>query len=827
MIPGWVLLLLQASAILGVLSMALYDLYLSRILGINIRPAEIIRYAWIANTFNNLIGLSGLAGSGIRFLLLARAGVTNSLNAAFSGVLILTVPVGLSILVCLVLVFNFQAVSELPLPIWLSSLTLFAFALFFPLYLLLLRSGFLRRRFAVTVPILTLRNLLALCVISLLDWLLAIAVAWACMLATGSHLPVAVFVTAFTLAAALGILSMIPGGIGVFDTMLIVGLSGYVAVTTPLLAGILVFRLVYYLVPWLIGLYFGSGLLLNRDNVLLAKVARHWEGNALLSLLRLPLGMLSAIGVRVLGYLTFGAGIVLLISAAYPSLIDRLEVLNTYVPLAAVETSHLLSVGIAILLIGLSRGIAEQVHGAYRMAQWLLFFGALFSIVKGIDFEEALIMMLVAFLLRLQREHFYRKSYPFISTRTLLWLLALVLALLGYAWLGGLIHSDLNLYPGFLLDFTPHGESPRYERSLLFALLVALGFLAWSMFRGPGPQLKLPDDNELQRARALLDEFGGSKFAHLIYMRDKYLFFSRSGGSFLSYGRIRDRLIVLGDPCGNEKNFDQLINEFRAYADTYSFEPVFYEITEPHMHRYHDHGFSLFKLGEMAMVLINEFTLLGKRGESIRHSVNRAKRGGVSVSVYEQPLDEATWQALETISTAWLDSCNAAEKGFSLGFFNRQYLSCSPIAIASVAGKPVAFANLMPDYGRRVELSVDLMRHLPNAPHGTMDMIFNELIEYGRTQGYVWINLGMAPLSGVGATRYARLDERVARIAYEYGNRFYNYKGLRAYKEKYHPYWQSTYMAYPVFTPLPGLLFDSAALIAGGYRRILFKGDST
>ena len=59
--------------------------------------------------------------------------------------------------------------------------------------------------------------------------------------------------------------------------------------------------------------------------------------------------------------------------------------------------------------------------------------------------------------------------------------------------------------------------------------------------------------------------------------------------------------------------------------------------------------------------------------------------------------------------------------------------------------------------------------------------------------------------------------------AYEYGNRLYNYKGLRSFKDKYHPEWRSAYLAYPVLTPLPMLLLDTMALIAGGYRRIFLR----
>jgi phosphatidylglycerol lysyltransferase len=115
------------------------------------------------------------------------------------------------------------------------------------------------------------------------------------------------------------------------------------------------------------------------------------------------------------------------------------------------------------------------------------------------------------------------------------------------------------------------------------------------------------------------------------------------------------------------------------------------------------------------------------------------------------------------------------------------------------------------------------MRHHPDAPPGTMDYLFVELHEYARRQGYLYFNLGISPLGGVGKTRYARPSEKLARLAFEFGNRFYNYKGLRSFKEKFHPEWRSAYMAYPVLTPLPMLLVDTAALIAGGYRQIFLK----
>jgi phosphatidylglycerol lysyltransferase len=76
-------------------------------------------------------------------------------------------------------------------------------------------------------------------------------------------------------------------------------------------------------------------------------------------------------------------------------------------------------------------------------------------------------------------------------------------------------------------------------------------------------------------------------------------------------------------------------------------------------------------------------------------------------------------------------------------------------------------------------------------------------------------------LSNVGRSRYARIPEKAARLAFEHGSRFYSYKGLCSFKAKYDPQGHGVYLAYRPHSPLPVLLLDIAALIAGGYRRRL------
>ena len=104
-----------------------------------------------------------------------------------------------------------------------------------------------------------------------------------------------------------------------------------------------------------------------------------------------------------------------------------------------------------------------------------------------------------------------------------------------------------------------------------------------------------------------------------------------------------------------------------------------------------------------------------------------------------------------------------------------------------------------------------------------MDALFAALMQWGREQGYDWFNLGVAPLSGIEESPVAPLWSKVGVFGYGHGETFYNFKGLRAYKAKFHPARTLRYLAYRAGLALPRILADVSALIAGGYRRIFLK----
>jgi len=119
----------------------------------------------------------------------------------------------------------------------------------------------------------------------------------------------------------------------------------------------------------------------------------------------------------------------------------------------------------------------------------------------------------------------------------------------------------------------------------------------------------------------------------------------------------------------------------------------------------------------------------------------------------------------------------------------------------------------MPAYKGQEEISVDLMRYIPEGPNGLMDYLFLNLFLWTKNQGYKYFNFGMAPLFNVGKTRFSRNEEALAAVLYQHGSRIYSFEGLYQYKNKFKPEWHPRYLAYPSDKNLISVLIRTARLI--------------
>ena len=95
---------------------------------------------------------------------------------------------------------------------------------------------------------------------------------------------------------------------------------------------------------------------------------------------------------------------------------------------------------------------------------------------------------------------------------------------------------------------------------------------------------------------------------------------------------------------------------------------------------------------------------------------------------------------------------------------------------------------------------------------------------YGKSSEYRSFNLGMAPLASVGEHRGARIGERLAGLLFRRGDHWYNFQGVRFYKQKFDPEWKPRYMAYQSALEWPVALANVSALIAGSWGSALLPG---
>jgi phosphatidylglycerol lysyltransferase len=524
---------------------------------------------------------------------------------------------------------------------------------------------------------------------------------------------------------------------------------------------------------------------------------------------------------QLIGALVFFAGIVLLLSGATPSLDSRMQVIRSIVPLPLLELSHLAGSVIGLGLLILARGLSGRLSAAYHLTFWLLAGGIAASMFKGLDVEEAIVLSVVLLLLRLSRPAFYRPS-SLLSQRFAPGWFASTGVIVGLSiWIGLLAYRHVPYSSDLWWTFALHGDAPRMLRATLAVVVVLAGFLALNLLRPARPRAGESDTADAPAvARAI--SLSTSSLANAALTGDKRFLLHPAGDAFVMYQVAGRSWIALGDPVGPAARQEELAWAFREQVDRAGGRAAFYQVSPAALPLYVDLGLSLLKVGEEARVPLAGFSLEGPARATLRQSHRRAQRLGLEFSVLEPAAAEPLLPQLRAISDHWLEDKATAEKGFSLGSFSEAYLRRFPVAIVRLGTNPVAFANLWPT-ATRAELSIDLMRFGEEAPNGSMDFLFIELMLWAQVQGYQWFNLGMAPLSGLERRMLAPAWHRLGGFVYRHGEAFYNFEGLHRYKNKFAPAWEPRYLASPGGLQLAPLLFDLSTLVSGGVRELVMK----
>ena len=530
---------------------------------------------------------------------------------------------------------------------------------------------------------------------------------------------------------------------------------------------------------------------------------------------------IGAIAPRLFALTTFAGGVVLLWSGATPARAGRIGWLDDILPLPIIEFSAYVASVAGVGLIILARGLQRRLDGAYHATVWLLIAGIIFSLSSGLDVEQAVSLSIMLIVLVPAKRFFYRKSSILEERFTRGWLIAIVLVVAGTIGIAVAQYGSEGLGSDVFWDFGIRAQGPRAQRALVIGLIALVAFSIARLLRPARQRTSLASATDVAAALPIIKASRQSS-AFYALLGDKAFMFNEARTAFIMYGIAGQSWVALGDPVGSASDSVALIQEFIERCDRGGAWPVFYRVPPPLLHMYLDYNLSVVKLGEVARVQMPGFSLDTPHRRNLRRAWRKAVEEGCRFEVVNPDDDRTLFDRLKPISDAWLASKRAREKQFSLGRFDPAFLRHSKIGLVWKGNEIIAFVSLLCS-GQKAEVESDLMRYSASAPQGIMRYALIEAMFWARDQGYERFNLGAAPLSGIRASRVTPLWNQIALAAREVGERYYNVRGVRSFKDWFYPEWEPIYLVSPGGTRRPIILANIASLISGNARGVFRK----
>lgn len=789
----------------GYAAMIGYDWSALRYLGKRLPLPTIMTGGFLGYALGNTIGIGPVTGGAVRYRIYSALGLTGYDIAAIAIFGSVAFGLGAGVIGFGALAYHPDALKSL-MPVnpsvsrWIGIGALLA-ALVLIIAIGLRKSEIQIRGHRFRLPSLGLMT--GQFLFTAIDIMMAAIVLY--LLLPPSDLGFATFLAVFAAAIFAGVISHVPGGVGVFETVIIAALPASVPVDQAA-AGLLLYRLIYYLVPFSLALVL---LAIGELRMTSAKV----PSPRLLALAPV-FAAVSAVVPLAMSAMIFASGIVMLLSSLIPPASEFAENLELLLPLSFVEGGALLSSAIGVALLVIAHGMLRRVEGAYWLAMLALGSGIVASLMQGLDYDRAAALSLMLLILMPCRREFFRSTRLTHNPLSLRWLLLVSSVVATALAVFFFTHKATPFSNDLWWQFAADQAAPRALRAgLVGSVCIAVLVLMMAM-RPPRMASRLATPDELEKAREIVAAQGNPD-ANFVLTGDKSILFSDNGRAFLMY-RVQGRSwIALGDPVGDPDDAAQLAWAFHDAANAANRRAVFYEVSPAYLALWAEMGLAVHKMGEEAIVPLGTFSLEGSTRKKLRATYNRAKRDGLSLEILAAPVDDATLAAMRAISDQWLADKKGKEKQFSVGRFDAAYLRRFPIAAACHQGRMVAFANILTT-DRKESATIDLMRHVEDAPSGLMEYLFIALMLHLKTEGYAAFSLGMAPLAGLESRRGSRWTMKLGAMVYRHGGNFYNFEGLRAFKDKFDPEWRPRFLVAPPRANILAIAADAAALVSGG-----------
>ncbi|CAA9194376.1 bifunctional lysylphosphatidylglycerol flippase/synthetase MprF [Flavobacterium collinsii] len=511
-------------------------------------------------------------------------------------------------------------------------------------------------------------------------------------------------------------------------------------------------------------------------------------------------------------FLLFVLGLVNIVSVLTPAISERLHILKNIIPVSAIKASNYFVITAGLFMLVNAAFMLKGLRNAWWSAVFLTTISIIGHLTKAIDYEEAVIALIVLVSLIITRKEYYIKSSSHLQSIGLKTVLISIAAVLLYGILGFYFldkkHFDIDfhwqesikyaLQNFFLIGSSDLVPLDRFARHFLLSInicgFLSIAFLVFALIR-PYTIKKEAVEDDFLLASELLKQYGTSSLDYFKTYDDKNIFIAESKKSFLAY-RVADNFaVVLENPVATSVDeIKQCIIEFDVYCYENGLRSIYYRVPEDNLELFASlHKKNLF-IGQEAVVDLSVFTMEGGAKKSLRNAISKVKEKGFQTTIHTAPVKDGLLQKIKAVSDEWLLSTGRSEIVFSQGRFEWEELKQQTIiTVENAEEKIVAFLNVIPDFAKG-EGTYDLIRKTNDAPNGIIDFILLELFAYLKSQGCTSVNLGLAAMSGIEDAD--TFPKKSMKFAYERIKYFAHYKGLRDFKEKFSPVWYNKYLVY-------------------------------
>ena len=341
--------------------------------------------------------------------------------------------------------------------------------------------------------------------------------------------------------------------------------------------------------------------------------------------------------------------------------------LDRFLPLSVIELSHLAGSAVGVLLLILAHGLMRRLDGAWQVTMSLLGAGIVASLLKGLDYEEALLLAAAMLPLWWTRKQFYRKSSLLAEPLSAAWLASASIAIGAATWVGLLAYRHVPYASELWWQFELDGQAPRMLRASLLAVLLLGTFAAYRLLaparprrafdRRPTWTARCPSSATPRTPRPIWRCWATSRCCS-----------ATPEESFLMYGIARRSWVAMGDPVGSAEEREELVWSFRELADRAGAWSVFYQVSPEHLPLYVDAGLGAQQAGRGgARAARRHSRSTAARARSCARRTAGRERDGLSFRDRAAADVAPLLPACRQISDDWLRTKSAAEKGFSLG----------------------------------------------------------------------------------------------------------------------------------------------------------------